>query len=84
MVTKDMLDWTRDKRVHLRTEMHLTPGGALEAEVNEIERVSLEESIRLQEKTFHRALQSMRVQRAERFTHGLATAHFNVTQEIKP
>lgn len=84
MVTKDMLDWTRDKRAHLRTEMHLTPGGTLEAEVNEIERVSLEESIRLQEKTLQRALQSMRAQRSERFTHGRATAHFNVIQEITP
>lgn len=84
MVTKDMLDWTRDKRARLRTEMHLTPGGTLEAEVNETERISLEESIRLQEKILQRALQSMRAGRAERFAHGLATAHFNATQEITP
>lgn len=84
MVTKDMLDWTRDKRAHLRTELHLTPGGTLEAEVNEIERISLEESIRLQEKILQRALQAMRAERADKFSHGLATAHFNVTQEIKP
>lgn len=84
MVTKDMLDWTRHQRTHLRAEMHLTPGGTIEAEVNEIERTSLEESIRLQEKILERARGTLRVSQGATFTRGLAKAHFNVKQEIKP
>jgi hypothetical protein len=84
MVTKDMLEWTRDQRADLKAEMHLRPGGATEAEVNEIERTSLETSIRLQEDILRRALATMREQRAMSFNGGLVKAHFNKRQEIKP
>lgn len=84
MVTKDMLDWTRHQRAHLRAEMHLTPGGTIEAEVNEIERNRLEESIRLQEKILQRARGTLEVGQGTTFARGLAKAHFNVKKEIKP
>jgi hypothetical protein len=77
-----MLDWTRHQRAHRRSELHLTPGGTLEAEVNEIERLRLEESIRLQTKILERARTALRTDRAERFSQGLSRAHFNVKQEI--
>jgi hypothetical protein len=83
-VTRFMLDWTRDQRPELRTEMHLTPGGNVEAEVNESQRLLLEESIRLQEKLLERARTAMRAERVQRFSQGLSKAHFNVAQEIKP
>lgn len=84
MVTKDMLDWTRHQRAHLRTEMHLTPGGTIEAEVNEIERASLEESIRLQERILVRAHHRLERGLRTTFARGLAKAQFNAKKEIKP
>lgn len=84
MVTKDMLEWSRLQREHLRAEMHLTPGGRLEAEVNEIESMHLEESIRLQEKILVRARNRLNADRATTFCRGVARAHFNIKQEIKP
>lgn len=85
MVTRFMLDWTKDQRADLHAEMHLRPGGSTEYEVHEQERISLETSIRLQEDILRRALDRMREDRAIAFNRGLARAQFNVhQQEIKP
>jgi hypothetical protein len=83
VITKSMLDWTIEQRARPRSEMHLTPGGALEAEVNEMERERIEESIRLQATVLERARTALRADQAERFSQGLCKAQFNVTQEIK-
>lgn len=84
MVTKDMLEWTRDQRADLKAEMHFTPGGTIEAEVHEHERISLETSIRLQEDILQRARDRMREDKEISFNGGLAKAQFNSKrQEIK-
>jgi len=85
MVTRFMLDWTKDQRADLHAEMHLRPGGGVEYDVHEQERISLETSIRLQEDILQRARDRMREDRAIAFNRGLARAEFNINQpEIKP